>query len=37
MSDHVSDYIALKFREDNQRGSVEALRLVRLPFLSSLC
>lgn len=29
-SDHVSDYIALKFREDNHRGSVKALELVRL-------
>ncbi|KIM89775.1 hypothetical protein PILCRDRAFT_195871 [Piloderma croceum F 1598] len=29
MSDHVSDYIALKFREDNQRGSLEALRLLK--------
>ncbi|KAK6993107.1 hypothetical protein R3P38DRAFT_117999 [Favolaschia claudopus] len=28
-SDHVSSYIALKFAEDNQRGSVEALRLLR--------
>ncbi|KAF7373634.1 hypothetical protein MSAN_00573800 [Mycena sanguinolenta] len=28
-SDHVSNYIATKFAEDNQRGSVEALRLLR--------
>ncbi|KAK7055534.1 hypothetical protein R3P38DRAFT_2847666 [Favolaschia claudopus] len=28
-SDHVSSYIASKFAEDNQRGSVEALRLLR--------
>ncbi|KAF8192811.1 hypothetical protein K438DRAFT_1969932 [Mycena galopus ATCC 62051] len=28
-SDHVSNYIALKFAEDNQSGSVEALRLLR--------
>ncbi|KAJ7353123.1 hypothetical protein DFH08DRAFT_855983 [Mycena albidolilacea] len=28
-SDHVSSYVALKFAEDNQRGSVEALRLLK--------
>ncbi|KAF7369797.1 hypothetical protein MVEN_00312200 [Mycena venus] len=28
-SDHVSNYIALRFAEDSQRGSVEALRLLR--------
>ncbi|KAJ7153462.1 hypothetical protein C8R43DRAFT_446718 [Mycena crocata] len=28
-SDHVSDYIAAKFAEDNQRGSIEALKLLK--------
>ncbi|KAJ7161062.1 hypothetical protein C8R46DRAFT_1106395 [Mycena filopes] len=28
-SDHVSNYIALKFAEDNQAGSIEALRLLK--------
>ncbi|KAJ6492905.1 hypothetical protein C8R47DRAFT_425992 [Mycena vitilis] len=28
-SDHVSQYIAIKFGEDNQSGSVEALRLLK--------
>ncbi|KAJ7756349.1 hypothetical protein B0H16DRAFT_1539642 [Mycena metata] len=28
-SDHVSNYIAFKFAEDNQSGSIEALRLLR--------
>ncbi|KAJ7699296.1 hypothetical protein B0H17DRAFT_1196382 [Mycena rosella] len=28
-SDHVSHYIAVKFNQDNQRGSVEALRLLK--------
>ncbi|KAJ7153460.1 hypothetical protein C8R43DRAFT_1002045 [Mycena crocata] len=28
-SDHVSDYIALKFAEDNLRGSIEALKLLK--------
>ncbi|KAJ6463556.1 hypothetical protein C8R45DRAFT_523157 [Mycena sanguinolenta] len=32
-SGHVSNYIAMKFTEDNQRGSVEALRLVRPSIL----
>jgi hypothetical protein len=27
-SNHVGDYIAMRFREDNRRGSVEALKLV---------
>jgi hypothetical protein len=31
-SDHVSSYVAMKFAEDNKRGSLEALRLVCSSF-----
>ncbi|KAJ6492911.1 hypothetical protein C8R47DRAFT_426306 [Mycena vitilis] len=34
-SDHVSQYIAIKFSEDNQHGSVEALRLLKDLTVSS--
>jgi hypothetical protein len=36
-SDHVSDYITLRFREDNQRGSTVALKLVRVYCIFHQC
>lgn len=35
-SDHVSHYIAMQFRKDNQRGSAEALKFVRVQSFSGV-
>jgi hypothetical protein len=32
-SNHIGDYIAMRFREDNRRGFVEALKLVSGEYL----